>query len=758
MGPRRPGKYARLRVLLSIPVLFGLLLTALVSIQPSAQADHVPAEPQTLTYNVTFSASGQSVWGPGATSALPTKTVNLFSTSWNDSDTQSDIESFAGLDFGGEVGGGSSGQLGLEARFSDIGPGAVNVNYPVQIKMDVPAIDSFRTGQIVSIGSNWTLQPGSSMSVSIPRGRVSIDGDMAVAANAFFNVCFFGCSGRSDFFPPINLSYLNQPVASSDGLTLQIAGETVPGQDYINQKQISSVSSFITGIGGVFAPPDLQLTTVVGPDGKSLIASGTSPNFIDMDINFTKFLKKLPGGQVLGVSLPPVAPGVALSAEVFDADSFIKVSQNQRVVFTPTVRVTMQFPQAVQYTVKTPAGAVVASGNAAAITYDVGNKLDIVAPSLANGATLTATPTFTITNTFTNNGTTVYDQNLVLDVLKLKIQTPEVEVIPSIVVIPGGCIDYLFGEECWDDVTTPALVAPAIAVSEGPVYRETHPLYSTTDTGIITGNQASWQLGGFVASAGAAFVLNPQYTPLASVTGPSTLNEGQQGTYTFTLSDADVVPTTLTYTYNWGDGSPPVTGAGAVGGKTFTDNHTYADNGAYTINLTVSDTHKVQGAASKTVTVNNVAPVLTHSAAASINENGILAVSGAITDPGIRDSFTLTVTWGEGGNEVYVYPAGTTSYSISHLYLDDNPTNMASDIYPISLTLKDKDNATDVKSRTVTVNNVAPTVFAGNNRTVDEGSPTVLGIDLFGKNLIANPNAEAGADGWTASGGFTAKT
>ncbi|MBI4233086.1 MAG: hypothetical protein HY686_01445, partial [Chloroflexi bacterium] len=304
-----------------------------------------------MTYNVTFATSGQSAWGPGATAALPTKTVDLFSTDWNESDSQGDIQSFAGMSFGGEVGGGTSGQLGLKVSFSDIGAGSVNVNYPVQIKMDIPTIDSFRTSQTITIGSSWTLQPGSSMAVSIPRGRVSIDGDMAIAANGFFNVCVFTCSGRTDFFPSFNLSYLNQPVTSSDGQTLLIAGQVVPGQDYLNQKQISSAFGYLTGVSGTFAPPDLQLTTVVGPDGRSLIASGSSPNFIDMDLNFTKFLKKLPGGQVLGVDLPPVVPGVAFNADPFDADSFIKVTQNQQVVFTPTVRVTVQFPQAVQYTV-----------------------------------------------------------------------------------------------------------------------------------------------------------------------------------------------------------------------------------------------------------------------------------------------------------------------------------------------------------------------------------------------------------------------
>jgi hypothetical protein len=33
---------------------------------------------------------------------------------------------------------------------------------------------------------------------------------------------------------------------------------------------------------------------------------------------------------------------------------------------------------------------------------------------------------------------------------------------------------------------------------------------------------------------------------------------------------------------------------------------------------------------------------------APINENGTATLTGTITDPGTKDTFTLTVNWGEG--------------------------------------------------------------------------------------------------------------
>jgi len=78
------------------------------------------------------------------------------------------------------------------------------------------------------------------------------------------------------------------------------------------------------------------------------------------------------------------------------------------------------------------------------------------------------------------------------------------------------------------------------------------------------------------------------------------------------------------------------------------------------------------------VTVNNVAPVLGSLAATTINENGATTLTGTITDPGTPDTFTLDVNWGDplSPNNVQqvTFAAGTTSFTLTHQYLDDNPT------------------------------------------------------------------------------------
>ena len=72
------------------------------------------------------------------------------------------------------------------------------------------------------------------------------------------------------------------------------------------------------------------------------------------------------------------------------------------------------------------------------------------------------------------------------------------------------------------------------------------------------------------------------------------------------------------------------------------------------------------------------------------------------------------------GTPEVVYSAGKTpaqtvavsggSFSVTHQYLDDNPTGTASDLNTISLTLTDDDTGTATAGASVTVTNVAPTL------------------------------------------------
>ena len=130
-------------------------------------------------------------------------------------------------------------------------------------------------------------------------------------------------------------------------------------------------------------------------------------------------------------------------------------------------------------------------------------------------------------------------------------------------------------------------------------------------------------------------------------------------------------------------------------------------------NRYAAGTFMFNGGVSTTVTVNNVAPVVTV-VGESILENGTAKVSGTITDPGTQDTFTVDITWGPGeGATTLNLTAGSTTFSATHKYLDDNPTATLSDKYPIGVTVTDDDGGVGKAEGEVKVTNVVPVVDAG---------------------------------------------
>jgi len=199
---------------------------------------------------------------------------------------------------------------------------------------------------------------------------------------------------------------------------------------------------------------------------------------------------------------------------------------------------------------------------------------------------------------------------------------------------------------------------------------------------------------------------------ISSVTG-DTIDEN--GTATVSGSFSDPGPfDTFTVTIDWGEGTP-VDYFYPAGVSGFVATHQYLDDNPsgtltddYTVSVTVTDDDSGSDSDSTSVTVNNLDPVIDSVSGDTIDENGTAMVSGTFSDTGTEDSFTVTIDWGEGAPVDYSYPAGSTGFSEDHQYLDDNPTNTATDDYTINVTVTDDDGGTDSDSTTVTANNVNP--------------------------------------------------
>jgi len=192
---------------------------------------------------------------------------------------------------------------------------------------------------------------------------------------------------------------------------------------------------------------------------------------------------------------------------------------------------------------------------------------------------------------------------------------------------------------------------------------------------------------------------------------------------------------THTVEIDWGDGTPTEV-INLNGGERFVlTSHQYLDDDPtatpsdmYQVTVTVTDDDTGVGMEMTTVTVINVAPMVTLDPVAMINENESAMLSGSISDVGTLDTFKLVIDWGDPSSPdnmqmfdlgtVVLTEAGdginwdpvTREFSLSHQFLDDNPTATSSDTYTISVEVTDDDTGMGDTDQTVLVKNVAPTV------------------------------------------------
>ncbi len=269
----------------------------------------------------------------------------------------------------------------------------------------------------------------------------------------------------------------------------------------------------------------------------------------------------------------------------------------------------------------------------------------------------------------------------------------------------GSIVSYLWdlnGDGTFGDVTGANPVVPwSILESLSPAIRDdgtyTVALRVTDDNG---------------ATSGAFTSLSVANTaPTLTISGADSVNEGS--TYTLDLSSSDPGDDTIIqWEINWGDGSPVQT----VAGNPTSVTHTYVDGPRnYTILATATDEDGTYEAM-RTITVNNVAPVVNAGTDRTVNEGDTVDFSGAFSDVSSVDTHTIEWDFGDGNSA-----SGTLTPS--HVY-SDNGT------YSVTLTVTDDDGAATSETITVTVNNVAPSVVGAISETATEDA-TSFSVDLL---------------------------
>ncbi len=180
---------------------------------------------------------------------------------------------------------------------------------------------------------------------------------------------------------------------------------------------------------------------------------------------------------------------------------------------------------------------------------------------------------------------------------------------------------------------------------------------------------------------------------IASLTGDSDVQGVQAANFSASANDAD--GDSLTYTWNFGDGSA------TVAGINLTDvSHTYAD-GQYSVTLTVADGYNGSDTATHQVTVTNVAPTL------SIADQAMSHT---------EDSRVLTLTATDADGDAVSYGARLISSGDPDVTLSVNGNELTIDpadgfVGDFQVEVSASDGAaTSTDTFTVTVGNVAPEI------------------------------------------------
>ncbi|MDF1811625.1 MAG: hypothetical protein P1V20_05410 [Verrucomicrobiales bacterium] len=132
----------------------------------------------------------------------------------------------------------------------------------------------------------------------------------------------------------------------------------------------------------------------------------------------------------------------------------------------------------------------------------------------------------------------------------------------------------------------------------------------------------------------------------------------------------------------------------------------------------------------------NVDPRIVNLSATNVDENGISTLSGQVIDLGSLGVHELRIDWrDESGVETVNLGAVSTNatiddagnFTVTHRYLDDNPTATPSDQYTVSVTVEDNCDDRETNQVTnLTVFNVAPSLVFDEIPFVQRNETTVV--------------------------------
>jgi parallel beta-helix repeat protein len=152
-------------------------------------------------------------------------------------------------------------------------------------------------------------------------------------------------------------------------------------------------------------------------------------------------------------------------------------------------------------------------------------------------------------------------------------------------------------------------------------------------------------------------------------------------------------------TWDWGDGSPSVIGTlteeniEPFSTGDIIDSYSYGDNGQFTVTLSVTDDDAGVGTDTFILDILNVAPNITSLSLPldPVDISNAVALTAQFTDPGILDTHTATIDWGDGNTSTGSISGSGGTYDVSSSW-----TYGQAGVYTITLTVEDDDGDSDI--------------------------------------------------------------
>lgn len=228
------------------------------------------------------------------------------------------------------------------------------------------------------------------------------------------------------------------------------------------------------------------------------------------------------------------------------------------------------------------------------------------------------------------------------------------------------------------------------------------------------------------------FLLNlaPVLDPLVDLAGA----EGSTVSLALGFTDADAADTHQA-TVDWGDGFVgPATVYENTGVGTILAEHTYADDGTYTVLVTLTDSGSPPAQAQRQATaqIANVAPTGTllfddftdyDYDECTVVESGWFFAMPQVSDPGADTIASWRIDWGDG--TVEAFPGAPTEGLHSYT---DGPAECT-----VRIWVTDEDGEHEVAAATVVVVNMPPRLTVGGSPEVAAGVPYVLSLSAVNR-------------------------